>query len=170
MHTCTKCKVEQDETAFSSWPRNKWCRGCAAAYRRALRKKGYRPSGRNKRLAELSPERRELLRVMTLRRSDVLQRQRRYGTPGTAPSAEQLAELWDKQGGKCALTGYPLVLEPNDPYTVSVDQRVAGAGYDLSNCQLVGWAPNRAKGDLTHEDFVRMCVAIARCNDYPERE
>lgn len=171
MHTCTKCEQQFPVTQFGGWPRNKWCRSCCAAYQKALRDKSpnYRGTGRNKAIAALSKDDKALHRLMVARRSDVLARIRKYCVPGTAPSAEELLEVWYRQRGKCALTATPMTLTTG-PHAVSIDQKQSGQGYSLDNIQMTTWAANRAKGDLSLEDFVQMCRAVVRCNDYPERE
>jgi hypothetical protein len=142
-----------------------------ADYQREFRvaNPNYRGSGRNKSLAGLSAEDRRLHAMMVARRSDILQRQRKLGAGGKCPEAQELVDLFRKQAGICPLTGWEMSLAVG-PRAVSVDQKVAGGGYDLANVQLVCWAANRAKGDLSEEDFIAMCVAVVRRNDYLERE
>lgn len=49
----------------------------------------------------------------------------------------------------------------NHPLNLSLDQRVAGAGYTEENVQLVNLQCNLAKLDTSQEDFVEMCKAVA---------
>lgn len=170
--TCTRCKESKIREDFPpNCNRAKWCRKCNADWQRDFRARnpGYKGSGRNKGLQSLSNQEIALHRMMVSRRSDILQRQRRYGAPGTAPSAEELVSLYHRQEGKCALSGVQLSLEAG-PDSISIDQIEAGAGYDLDNIQLLTWAVNRAKGDLSLGDFFKMCASIARRNDYLARE
>jgi hypothetical protein len=83
---------------------------------------------------------------------------------------EYLYELLVQQGMCCALSGIPMTLDKGTHHVLSLDQITAGGGYVRGNVQWLSWAVNRAKGDLSLQEFVGMCKAIGRCNDYPERE
>lgn len=86
-------------------------------------------------------------------------------------SDDFLLNLWNKQEGRCAISGIKMSTETNDLYVVSLDQIVPGEGYVEDNVQFLAWAVNRAKGDLSKVDFLNMCLQIvSRCNDYPARE
>lgn len=75
-------------------------------------------------------------------------------------TVEELLAQYVAQGGKCAVSGIPFVLEKRSPWVPSLDQRTPGAGYSVGNVQWVAWAVNRAKGDLCMQDFLTMCRAI----------
>lgn len=83
---------------------------------------------------------------------------------------DYLYELLQKQDYKCALTGTELSFEKRNPQVLSLDKLVPSHGYTQGNVQWVSWAANRAKGDLTMTEFITMCQAVVRCNDYPEME
>jgi hypothetical protein len=72
-------------------------------------------------------------------------------------NAEDLMELWDAQGGKCALSGVFMTHAPNgDPFTsknASVDRLDHSKGYYPQNVQLVCSAVNMLRGPLSQEDF-----------------
>ncbi|RLD70194.1 MAG: hypothetical protein DRI98_08575 [Bacteroidetes bacterium] len=56
-------------------------------------------------------------------------------------------------------------------WKASIDRIDSNKGYVSDNVQWTCWAVNRAKGDLTNDDFIKLCRAVVeRCNDYPERE
>ena len=98
---------------------------------------------------------------MQVRRASILSRIKKYGLPGTAPTIADLVTLWNAQGGKCAITGRPLACsESGAANEVSVDQIDARRGYGPDNIQLVEWAVNRAKGDLSMDEFLSMCRAV----------
>jgi 5-methylcytosine-specific restriction endonuclease McrA len=68
--------------------------------------------------------------------------------------AEVVQELYEKQGGKCGLTGEPL--EPN----FEVDHIIPisyGGGNERSNLRLVNRGPNRSRGNrgTDPEDLLR---------------
>lgn len=77
-------------------------------------------------------------------------------------SKQFLKDLWEKQGGKCALTGATMDLYIGESYTkASLDQIEPGQGYTHQNVQLVtDWA-NRAKLQLSVEDFGKFILSAA---------
>lgn len=76
---------------------------------------------------------------------------------------EDLLNLWDKQNGKCALTGLDMTYDryKGRIYTnVSVDRIDSSKGYTKDNIQLVCMAANQAKSDLTDEELYEICKGI----------
>lgn len=131
----------------------KHCKACVAAKARAfrLRNPGYRGSGK---VCSVPPEMRKLVSLIRMRHADAV------GRGDCTVSVEDLLEQYTKQGGRCAISGFPLVLEKRSPWVPSLDQVAPGAGYHAGNVQWVAWAVNRAKGDLNMQDFLTMCRAI----------
>lgn len=162
MKTCRKCHTEQSDDQFRASGRDHQCKSCKSAYQRKLRQSGYKPTGRNKRLASLSQEGRALHDLMVMRCSDIQDRLRRFGGLGSNPGPETLVQLWHQQGGKCGLTGRSMNTEANSPWVASVDKIKPELGYVEGNMQLTCWAANRAKGDLSLEDFEAMCFDVIR--------
>jgi hypothetical protein len=75
-------------------------------------------------------------------------------------TATQLKELVEKQGYKCALSGVSL-----SPETSQLDHVVAlsdGGSNCIENLQWLDAVVNRAKGTMSQEDFVMMCVRVAK--------
>jgi len=66
---------------------------------------------------------------------------------------KHLKNLWDKQEGKCAITGIPMTLIPKDENTASPDRIKNSSGYIRGNIHLTCWWVNRMKFDLTASDF-----------------
>lgn len=77
-------------------------------------------------------------------------------------SKQFLKNLWERQDGKCALTGAVMDLYIGESYTkASLDQIEPGQGYTVQNVQLVtDWA-NRAKLQLSVEDFGKFILSAA---------
>jgi len=79
-------------------------------------------------------------------------------------TAEDCIELWEKQGGKCALSGVYMTHTPNgDPFTsknTSVDRLDHTKGYYPQNVQLVCSAVNMLRGSLSQEDFTWWVINI----------
>lgn len=75
---------------------------------------------------------------------------------------EYLDELFDKQGGKCALTGFPIVLSLNPKeMTASLDRIDSAAGYEIGNVQWVHRDINWMKNKFNDAYFYKMCKAVA---------
>jgi len=62
----------------------------------------------------------------------------------------------------CQLSGEPLVFEPNYIYTFSLDRKDSSKGYTHDNVQWVGVSVNTAKSNLADDDFVDMCMSVAK--------
>lgn len=66
----------------------------------------------------------------------------------------------DQQQRRCALTNWALT-----PETASLDHIIPlsqGGAHDLLNAQIVDWRVNKAKGSMTNDEFIAMCVAVAQ--------
>lgn len=74
-------------------------------------------------------------------------------------TARQLASLWRKQRGRCALTGNRL---GRDAELDHKTPRARGGANDLSNLQWVTPVANRAKRDLTDAEFLALCQSCVR--------
>lgn len=81
--------------------------------------------------------------------------------PGSITTSS-LRALLESQSYKCALTSWDLT-----PETATVDHVVPvsdGGDHDISNLQFVHFSVNRAKGTMSQQDFIALCVAVARKN------
>jgi hypothetical protein len=164
MKICRHCNKSKDLSEFGiqCGRPHTYCRACCNIKQKAWQKKhrGYRGSGKLKRFAD-----RKLMQR--------LRKIRTYanGRSECTLSDDFLLSLWEKQEGKCALSGIDMVLETNNLFVVSLDQINPGKGYAEGNVQLLTWAVNRAKGEIPLDQFITLCQQIVRrCNDYPERE
>lgn len=71
--------------------------------------------------------------------------------------------LLRRQQYRCAYTGEVL-----SPATVSADHFVPlsrGGSHSLSNVRLVTKQANRAKGTMTFEEFVALCISVVRASE-----
>ena len=75
---------------------------------------------------------------------------------------EQLWRLFQKQDGKCALSGLPLslALHAKDVATASLDRIDNTQGYTLDNVQWVHKDINKAKLDFTQNRFIEICRLV----------
>ena len=80
-------------------------------------------------------------------------------------TAEFLLALWHKQGGKCALTGWPMTMvhgKGNILTNCSIDRIDSNLGYTEDNVQLLCKVANIAKQTLSMADFIELCSSVAR--------
>jgi len=73
---------------------------------------------------------------------------------------EDLIEMWNLQYGKCAYTFFDMNLQPNTPYSVSVERIDSKIGYTKENTVLVCNAINRMKSNFEPSLFYEMCRAV----------
>lgn len=71
-------------------------------------------------------------------------------------------ELYQKQNGKCALTGLPLEFGTswNRKCTASLDRIDSSKGYAPGNIQWVHKRVNLMKSDLEESEFIRLCGLV----------
>ena len=95
-----------------------------------------------------------------------------FGFPSREKLYDFLCELWADQGGRCNLTGLPMVLkvpkgEANE-MIVSVDRIDSEAHYSPENLQLCCWFANRWKGNLANEKFLELLSLVQRGGEDPQ--
>ena len=72
-----------------------------------------------------------------------------------------LMESFDKQGGRCIYTGVNLIMGDN----ATLDHKVPksrGGSDSIENIQWVTRTINQMKTDMTHEEFVQMCLTVTK--------
>lgn len=185
---CSKCKVTKPLTDFSVHVRksnsplrrgatmgqrnvkeddvklNPRCKSCCAEDQREFRKRhkeltgstNYRGSGKTTRYPT---EDRELISAIRLRLSQTKVNAKRRDVTVNL-TEEYLYELFKQQKGICALSGVPIQIEGNSNLRLSIDKIIPAKGYTEGNVQWTIFAANRAKGDLTQDDFVELCKLI----------
>lgn len=78
-------------------------------------------------------------------------------------TVEDLYNLWNEQNGKCAISNIPMTYEfckGNVMTNISVDQINPKAGYTKDNIQLVCWAVNRMKGEMSMDELLYFVNSI----------
>lgn len=73
-------------------------------------------------------------------------------------SARELASLWKKQRGRCALSGQRMGRDAETDHRLP---RARGGKDSIENLQWVTRVANRAKRDLTDEEFLLLCQQCA---------
>lgn len=103
-----------------------------------------------------------LLKILQMRFLAAKDRAKKKNLPFTI-TKEYLKELWDKQDGKCAISGVKMTYKQcngRTPKNVSIDQINHKKGYIPENIQLVCMAINQMKSDLEIEELYDFCEAI----------
>lgn len=78
-----------------------------------------------------------------------------------AITIDDLADVLERQGYMCALTGWPITTSGDfNQITASLDRIDNRVGYTPSNIQVVHKKVNMSRGSLDIRDFVDMCKAI----------
>jgi hypothetical protein len=65
-----------------------------------------------------------------------------------------LSQLWESQGGKCAISGYPMTYSESNLFGVSIDRIDCQKGYTQDNVQLVCQAINFGKNKYTNNEMI----------------
>ena len=77
---------------------------------------------------------------------------------------EFIINMLQKQDGKCKLSGIPLEYKNNSLNNISIDRIDSNKGYTKDNIQLVTWAVNQSKNNLTNEQFLDLVSKIYNNN------
>lgn len=142
------------------------CRKCLAVIAKKWREDnpGYKGTGK---LASIPKEDRLLASAISSKMLNCKANARKRGKtfPMTVDRA-YLYDLFKKQEGLCAISGIPMTVEMNCEYALSLDKIVPELGYVPGNVQWLCWCVNRAKGEMSLNEFQQVCKTIAvRCND-----
>jgi hypothetical protein len=82
---------------------------------------------------------------------------------GGSIQIQPLQDIWNKQDGKCALSGLELIPGTN----ASIDHIIPkskGGTNDISNLQWVLTIINSGKLDLSDDEFIKLCEAVVSHN------
>jgi len=77
--------------------------------------------------------------------------------------SQYVEQLWDKQEGKCALSGVFLTWQAGEgrqDFNVSIDRKDSNKGYIIGNIQLVAQRVNIMKHTLGDSEFYWWCKNI----------
>ena len=145
---CTRCCIDKP---FGDFPHHKktydgfdsWCKQCRREYRYEMNQS--LDSHLRRKLNTINEDRRKIYSDVTL---------------------EQLVDLWNKQEGKCAISGKEMSYQRNkrqhNMSNCSVDRIDSSGNYTIDNIQLVCWIVNRMKGENTTEELVKWCDYIIK--------
>lgn len=82
-------------------------------------------------------------------------------------TVEDLLEIWDRQQGKCAISGLPMTIirgRGKMMMNASIDRIIPGGDYSKDNVQLVCSHVNMMRSNLSIEELIEFCKAIV--NNY----
>ena len=82
---------------------------------------------------------------------------------------DEFRQIWERQNGKCVLSGIDLTLEHGkvynaNPTRISIDRIDSNQGYMLSNVQLITWQLNSAKNVWSNQQLIEVCKLVAARN------
>jgi len=82
-------------------------------------------------------------------------------------SAADVIALWKEQQGLCKVSDIPMTLTHGtmtlqNPTKVSIDRIDNTIGYHKDNIQLVTWQVNCAKSVWDTDQFVELCISVAK--------
>jgi DNA-directed RNA polymerase subunit RPC12/RpoP len=78
-----------------------------------------------------------------------------------ALTVENVSEMWDKQGGRCAISGIEMCKRPR---TWSLDRKDNSLGYTMENVWLVEKRLNIMRNVFDVDEFIRLCEAVVEWN------
>ena len=89
-------------------------------------------------------------------------------------STQDLLDILEEQGGRCALSGVKMtniLVEGRRVWTnASVDRIISGGPYIKSNIQLVCAAVNNFRSQMSIEEYREWCRLVARFRGLPKRK
>ena len=138
---CSKCStwkpLREFNVCFNAWDKlSGWCRGCAAVGNQAY---DYSLRGMYERV-----------------RRGAGQRRKRWSL-----TFDDFEAMWTRQNGRCAYTGQGMTLVPKDPNKVSIDRVNSADDYTPQNVVLCTARVNLMKREMTVDEFVTVCAAVA---------
>ena len=78
---------------------------------------------------------------------------------------EYCLDLWNKQKGRCNLSGLPMSIGVRSKGSkFSIDRIDSKKGYVVGNCQIVRSDVNISKHIMSQKEFIKICKAIAKNN------
>jgi thiol-disulfide isomerase/thioredoxin len=163
LKTCTYCKETKPVIDFykngfrkdGSQIYNSWCKKC----RLSLAKVTYREG--NKYYSSILTKRSKSYRSFL---SYLMSKAKRRTDKEFNLTLNFLDELYQKQEGKCALTGRQLSHIPGDKNTISIDRIDSRKGYTQDNVQLLAKEVNILKWNLTTDELLQFCKEILNHN------
>ena len=159
---CTKCKVHLDISEFYTSGKKadgspkyaSWCKSCVSEKMKSYHKKTWN----EEKLHYTAYKRTRNVRAyLAYLRNKAIKRK------GFCISLDSLEEIWKKQEGRCALTGWDLTMvlgKGNVDTNASIDRIDSEKDYIEGNVQFVCRAINVFKSNMKEEDLIKLCKAV----------
>jgi hypothetical protein len=162
MKTCSKCNKILELCDFYTTGKKvdgspkyqSWCKSCISSKMKSYHKKTW---------GEEKLQFSAFKRTKSVRAYITYLRQKAVRRKNNCLSIDKLEEIWNKQEGKCALTGWDMTMilgKGNIDTNASIDRIDSNLGYIENNVQFVCRTVNVFKSNVTEELLYKMCKAI----------
>lgn len=162
--TCTKCNNHFDISSFYTTGKkvdgtpkyNSWCKECVSVKMKSYHKKTW---GEEKLQFTAFKRTKSVRAYITYLRSKAIKRK------STCISIDELEKIWNKQNGKCALTGWEMTMilgKGNINTNASIDRVDSNIGYIQDNVQFVCRIVNTFKSNITEDMLYELCSAVIK--------
>jgi 5-methylcytosine-specific restriction endonuclease McrA len=123
--------------------------------------------GREKKATSQIRKNNTLIRILNLKLSSFFCNKKKEYNKSMAKFGRK--ELLEKIGDnpKCAMTGKPINLWESSTYSLDhIVPRSKGGDNSLENCQLVCRQVNKAKTDMSVEEFISLCEQVVKYKEH----
>ena len=162
MRTCSKCNKVLEICDFYTTGKKvdgspkyqSWCKSCISFKQKAYHKKTW---------GEEKLQFSAFKRTKSVKTYISYLRQKAINRKHICIPVDDLELIWNKQNGKCALTGWDMTMILGKGYVdtnASIDRIDSNLGYIDTNIQFVCRAVNVFKSNATEELLYKMCEAI----------
>ena len=162
MKTCSRCNETLELFNFytsgkkvdGSSRYNSWCKSCISSKMKSYHKKTW---------GDEKLQFTAYKRTKSVRSYITYLRQKAIVRKNSCININELEEIWNKQNGKCALTGWEMTMilgKGNIATNASIDRIDSSLGYIENNVQFICRAVNIFKSNATEELLYKMCEAI----------
>lgn len=162
MKTCTKCNETLELCDFYTTGKKvdgspkyqSWCKSCISSKMKSYHKKTW---------GDEKLQFTAYKRTKSVRSYITYLRQKAVRRKSSCLTIDELEEIWNKQNGKCALTGWDMTMilgKGNIDTNASIDRIDSSLGYIENNVQFICRAVNVFKSNATEELLYKMCEAI----------
>lgn len=165
---CTKCNNIFDLSNFytsgkkvSGEPKyNSWCKKCVSEKQSSYHKRTW---GEEKLKYTCFKRTKSVRSYLSYLKAKALNRKK-----GDNIDIEYLVDIWEKQNGKCALTGWDMTMilgEGIVQTNCSIDRIDSSLGYIEGNIQLVCRIVNVSKNNTSIDNFINLCKSVVDFNN-----
>jgi hypothetical protein len=162
MKACSKCSKSLELSDFYTTGKKvdgspkyqSWCKSCISFKMKSYHKKTW---------GDEKLQFTAFKRTKSVRAYITYLRQKAIKRKNSCLSIDKLEEIWNKQDGKCALTGWEMTMvlgKGNIDTNASIDRIDSNLEYVENNVQFICRSVNVFKSNATEELLYKMCEAI----------